>query len=127
MALLHSLKHLIILQASLIPLTLCDILVHVRLFGTHAAVPVAITLISAFIIASVILWYGFTRSAWGNRNPFWLLTGVVGTYVIASHVCGVIGAAYGGLRVVTGTHYLFVCGGIMSAVNEGGFRPKKTW
>ena len=127
MALVHSLKHFLILEAALIPFTLFYILIHVRLFGVNAVVAVAITLISALIISSVILWYGFTRSAWGGRHPFWLWCYVIGTYVIASHVCGVIGAVYSGLRVVTGTHYLFICGGIMSAVNEGGFRPAKTW
>ncbi len=74
------------------------------------------------IIVGVLVW--LRRVA---RDPFWTVTSMVGVYIVACYIIGIIGSQYAGLRVVTGPQYLRILSVITAAVNRATLRPAKTW
>ena len=115
----------------MIPIWTVLALVFIRLIGPTSVVPVTLTSIVAYLLSSLILLCSsrlpVASCGWLSSNPFWVITVTVMVNIIAFHVLGIIGAAYGGLRVVSGPQYMVVAGLILTVVSRAGLRPDKAW
>ena len=119
------------LVVTMIPIWTVLALVFIRLIGPTSVVPVTLTSIVAYLLSSLILLCSsrlpVASCGWLSSNPFWVITVTVMVNIIAFHVLGIIGAAYGGLRVVSGPQYMVVAGLILTVVSRAGLRPDKAW
>jgi hypothetical protein len=108
--------------------------IDIRLFHDPAVVaPVLTTACVTFaVLLAAIASMFATRTERGCctpvlSRPYWIVTFATIVYLLSCDVIGLIGAAYTGLRVVTGPQYLRMTAVTVITVARNGLRPPKAW